>query len=357
MAEEKKERKATLSFHPSYHSRRFGIDYGQKYHEDPFYRTEQANKCSRALHESFGKYGLGDPEPCANGISAGIQPLDFLNAALGGKMCYSKDESVWTPEKPLEHIESMTDLEKIADINWDNNPVYLDQWRQINEMKEAYPSLQVRTLQGVSYDGEGCYYVMHTPYTTAFRLLGDRIFEIMMLDEELAGGIFEYLMRQYENMWQASCERLGWPPDNKAFLHFGDCAATMLSPSLYEKSCLPFYQKLMEKYKTCTIHSCGPSTHLLDLFAEIPNIKQLQLGAGTDLNGIRKLFPDALISAYYSSPEILNGAPAEIQAKLWQMADILENNFVINGSSVDPDTPHENIIAYLETAQKINEAI
>jgi uroporphyrinogen-III decarboxylase len=138
-------------------------------------------------------------------------------------------------------------------------------------------------------------------------------------------------------------------------LHLGDCAATMLSPGLYEKFSLRRYQKMMEDYKACTIHSCGPSGHLLDLFAEVPNPGILQLGAGTDLKDVRRKFPDSHICAYFSSPEILHGTPESIGKKLWEMAYVLEVDFQINGSSVDPETPRENIKAYLEAAMKVNE--
>jgi hypothetical protein len=346
--------KATLGFHPSYHAKNFGVDYGEKYHKDPIYRTEQGHKCERALYERFGEYGMGDPAPKVKAISIGIQPLDFLNGALGGRMLYNPHESVWTPDKPLEHIETMEDLEKMPDIDWDNNPVYLDDWRQIDEMKELYPDLPVTAIQGASSDGEACSFVMHTPYTTAFRLLGDRIFELMLLEKDLANGIFDYLMRQYLNLWENIRKRMNWP-EEKQHLHFGDCAATMLSPDLYEKFCLPLYQKLMENYKTCTIHSCGASTHLLDLFTEVPNAKILQLGKGTKLEGLRKKFPNANISAYFASPDILHGTPQSIEKQLWEMAEELESDFQINGSSVDPESPPENIKAYLDTAMKVNE--
>jgi len=79
-------------------------------------------------------------------------------------------------------------------------------------MRAAYPALPLAGVQGVWRDGENgqhSFLVMHTPYTTAFRLVGEEILVTMMLDEELAAAIFEWLMRQYERLWQAICGRLG----------------------------------------------------------------------------------------------------------------------------------------------------
>ena len=347
---------AKIDFHPTYYFQEFNVDFGQEYHQDPLFRIGEDNKCQKALYNRFGEYGLGSKNPKLQEISQGIQPLDFINGALGGKMCYSSEEHVWTPEKPLEHVESVSDLEKIEDIDWENNSVFNDACRQVDEMQAAFPELKVSYMQGVGFDGEQCNFVMHTPYTTAFRLLGDRIFEYMILEPELAEAIFDYLMRQYEGLWEAICMRMGWSFENKKHIHFGDCAATMLSPTLYQSCCLPYYQKLMEKYDSCTIHSCGASTHLLDLFKEVSNVEQIQLGAGTDLTKIRKSFPDATIRAYYSAPEILNSTPDDVKKKVENMTKVLESNFIINASSIDPKTPIENITTYLQSAQEINEA-
>jgi uroporphyrinogen-III decarboxylase len=191
---------------------------------------------------------------------------------------------------------------------------------------------------------------MHTPYTTAFRLLGEKIFEFMLLDEELAWAVFDFFTRQYKNLWQHICGKMGWHGIN---IHFGDCAATMLSPDLYEKYSLKIYQDYMLEYQGCTIHSCGPSSHLLYLFAQVPNVKTLQLGDGTDLKKTRCLFPDSMIQAYYSPVELLINTPAEIERKLWNMAEKLEDNFDIHVSSADPDTPEDNIQAYMKTALEI----
>jgi hypothetical protein len=249
----------------------------------------------------------------------------------------------------------MDALTAMPDIDWPSNSLYQNYQGQIQKLQEHYSNLPVTSLQGVSAESEWRSFVMHTPYTTAFRLFGDGIFEHMMLEEELAQGIFDYVMRQYLNLWDDISARMGWTGSEKANLHFGDCAATMLSPDLYERFNLPHYTRLMADYKSCTIHSCGPSTHLLELFARVPKVALLQLGAGTDLVKARELFPTTRISAYYAAPEILEGTPEGIERKLWEMCETLGDNADINGSSVDPNTPEENILAYLKTAKRINE--
>ncbi len=345
-----------FSYHQAYHFRNFGADYGERYHMDPLYRIEQDRKVSIGYYQRFGEFDMGDqdPKPC---LGVSIQPLDFMNAALGGKMEYRMDESVWTPDKPLSNIQNMSDLEKLNDIDWDSHRLFLDLFRQIDEMKRAYPDLPISHVQGVWADGEGgqkTFFTMHTPYTTAFRLMGEDILVTMMLDEELAAAIFDYLMRQYDSLWRAVCRRMGWRGTK---LHLGDCAATMLSPELYEKYSLPLYQRIMADYEGCVVHSCGRSSHLLELFAQIPKVRQLQLGDGTDLKKARSLFPHSSICAIYDPGQFLADRPDHIERKLWQMCDQLQDNFSVSCGGVDPDTPEENILALLKVANKLKNLV
>ena len=135
-------RAADLDFHPAFFAREFGADFGEKYHKDPLNCIEQGFLVQKRLHERYGEFGLGDSSPKLTGLGVSVQPLDFINIAMGGKACYRNDENVWTPEKPLEAIESLDDLKKIPDIDWENNPALLDTWRQIAE-------LQIRDAAGV----------------------------------------------------------------------------------------------------------------------------------------------------------------------------------------------------------------
>ncbi len=136
-AAESKKKEIQLGFHISYYAREFGIDYGQKYYKDPLYRIEQDHKCAKALHERFGEYGLGNQAPEFTSIDIGIQPRDFINGALGGKMCYSSSEQVWTPEKPLNHIGLKEGIESslvcfaAEKSRFENRAVYVADFRQI----------------------------------------------------------------------------------------------------------------------------------------------------------------------------------------------------------------------------------
>jgi hypothetical protein len=276
-----------------------------------------------------------------------------MNAALGGRMIFKSDETVRTPDRPLAHIETVRDVETMDDIDWGENPVMQDYFRQIYKYQSLHADAQVVSLQGVSRldnTGSRAIVVMHTPYTTAFRLFGEGILEKMMLEEDVAQAIFSWLMRQYKSLWRLVCSRYGWTP---AKVHFGDCAATMLSPGLYGRLLLPMYKSLMDGYEECTVHSCGPSSHLLDLFAQVPKVTQLQLGDGTDLKRVREYFPESSVIAYFSPVRLTSEGPDEIEKDIFCMAEKLEDNFVVRCGSADPNTSAENVQRFLDVSLKM----
>ena len=344
-----------LNFHLAYNSRHFNADYGQRYHCDPIYRIETDIKVARGLYQEFGEYGMGDPDP-KPALGVGIQPLDFMNAAMGGKILYYCDSAVHTPDRPLERIQTIEDVKRLENINWSEHGMFKDMFEQVAIMQQAHPDLPIDHVQGVWRDGENndkCFLVMHTPLTTAFRLVGERIMEMMLLETALAEAVFEYILWQYRTLWDTIFQRLNW---KAAKIHFGDCAATMLSPVMYDNGCFKMYQSLMNDFDGAVIHSCGPSSHLLESFAQLRRIKQLQLGYGTDLKRARDLFSKSSICAYYGCAELMAQRPQEIEANLWSMSEQLQDNFLLSCDSADPDTPRDNLYMFLNTARKINES-
>ena len=350
-------RRFVCDFHPQFLHVHFQVDMGEAYYMDPEVRKQEIRKGQQGLYERYGHYSAVIPAPVEMPdviAKIGFQPLDFLNAALCGKMEFRPDETVWTPEKPLQNVETMDDVLALPEIDWEQNTLYQNFLHQLEVQEVANPNARSMGMQCVTSLGNGnAKFVIHTPYTTAFRLMGERIFELMLLEEDVANALFDYLYRQYRNQAEHFCRRQQWKLTQ---IHWGDCAATMLSPDLFRQSNLAFATRIMEQegFLGCTQHSCGPSTHLLEAFQEIPRLQELQLGFGTDLRKARELFPDTMILAYLHAAELLNGTPDGIRRQLEQMAENLQDNFCIMASAIDAKTPEANLQAFLEIAQAEN---
>lgn len=345
--------------HPKFNHRFFGVDYGERYHRDPEFRSAELLRVSREqkdLYHRFQSVVMPDFEDAHTLPPLGIQPLDFLNIALGAKPEYSAEEMVWTTQRPFENIESVRDVQNLPEIDWSTSAVCLDAIKQFEEVKKLYPGRRPCSFQNIEFQRgdaapDRATMVIHSPYTTAFRLAGEKIFELMMCEEETAEALFAYIYRQYENMFFYLCRRYHWQPDG---VHFGDCAATMLSPSLFEKYNAAFYDRVGRACGRVALHSCGPSAHLIDKFTCISNLDYLQIGMGSDFARLRKLFPDRHILAFHSPSLIRSGSTEENLAALNEEDRDLGGNSTVFLSSVDPDTPRDTLEALLTRAEEIN---
>lgn len=346
-----------LDPHPKFNHRFFGMDYGETYHRDPIYRARELERLQREQFECYHRYTAVVPARSFREThtlpAVGIQPLDFLNAALGGRLLYSADEAVWTLDHPLSHIDGMADVEKLPELDWPNVPIFQEYCAQFDTLRRYFPGFQPGGFQNIEFQRgpDRATMVIHSPYTTAFRLMGERIFEFMLLEPEIAEALFDYIWRQYWNLFECSCRRYQWIPDG---IHIGDCAATMLSPELFRDFSLPRYRKLAQECKRFRLHSCGPSAHLIDLFAQIPFMDGLQIGMGSDYARLRKLFPEVPVLAFLSPALIRNGTPEAVVSALEEIVRDLGNQYEIFLSSVDPDTAPETLTAMLECAGEIN---
>ncbi len=356
------QRQMLIDFHPQYLHRHCGMDFGRDYHMDPLLRRRETLRQQEALHRRFPRYGTLFPAPPKPDAEVreiewiGVQPLDFLNAALGGRLEFSAEEAVWTPDKPLARIESLDDIAGLPEIDWDTQWLYQNFLRQLETLEALDPGCPSAGIQGACSLGNGqAKLSTHSSYTTAFRLMGERIFEWMLLDEEAADALFRYIYRQYRRQAEHFCRRQGWQLTR---IHFGDCAATMLSPDLFRQSNARIARDILaaDAYQGCTLHSCGPSTHLLEAFQEVPLLEELQLGYGTDLGRARNIFPQTKITAYYSAAALLTESPAQIQQNLERMTAELQDNFVVFASSIDARTPEESLNAFLDYAEALNRA-
>jgi len=74
----------------------------------------------------------------------------------------------------------------------------------------------------------------------------------------------------------------------------GECSCCMIGPALIEDFVVPATTRIGEALGPVRLHSCGPSTRLLDVFAKIESLHSLDLGGETSLARARELFGPAM---------------------------------------------------------------
>lgn len=73
-------------------------------------------------------------------------------------------------------------------------------------------------------------------------------------------------------------------------VHVGECSCCMVSPTQVKEFVVPLTSKIGRALGPVRLHSCGPSTHLLEAFSSIENLGSLDLGGTTSLSMARHVF-------------------------------------------------------------------
>lgn len=73
-------------------------------------------------------------------------------------------------------------------------------------------------------------------------------------------------------------------------VHVGECSGCMIGPAMVEEFVAPLTSEIGRALGPVRLHSCGPSTHLLDAFCRFENLGSLDLGGTTSLSKVRQVF-------------------------------------------------------------------
>lgn len=332
----------SLNFMPAFYHRHTGVTYGEPYYFDPRYRAEVECVESRFLYEILGRFGVGTPHPEPS-ATLFIQPIDLLKLTQGAELHCPADATLETRGHPWAGL-TPGEVARIDPYAAARHPIVDTIVRQYREM---------RTLYGERADLFGIktgLMNIHTPYTTAHQLCGESLFLMLLDDPGAAHALFAKVWEIYRAIFERLARELGAPPPCR--LQLGDCSASLLSPDVYRTAVLPINRALAGGFPASGYHSCGPSSHLLSAFAEIPRVTAIELGAGTDLAAAVRSLPGVELRPLIDPVLMRNETPERVGQTV---AGILEATVAAPATtlcawSFDGETPVENVDALYRTA-------
>ena len=330
-----------VRFARSWFHKNYGFVFDESFQLDPLNRVKVEMEMERKLAERFPGLPLGnsDPQP-----SPGIffQPLDIICSMFGSRWEFFKDKEVWSVDTPWKEIDSVEEIKNMRIPDLEKTWVIKEMLRQLRILKKNYKN-------GVSFYGGKEWGenlgIVHTPLTTAYKLVGERFFEELYESPAMAHAILNKVTEINFKMVDFFSRIQG---KNVERIHLGDCAATMLSPQLYEEYGLKYNVIHSQRFGTCQIHSCGPSTHLLEVFAKTPHVKMVELGWYTDMRRSGEVFPKTHITASLDPVSFLMDDPNTVKRKIKDYisgARMKELTLVVE---IEYGVPDRNIYAVYE---------
>lgn len=331
--------KISLNFMPAFYCKHLGVTYGESYYFDPAYRAEVECAEQRFLYAALGEYGVGSASPQPS-PSLFMQPIDVILLSQGAQLHCPDDATLEARGAPWAGM-TVSDIDRLDAHEAARHPIVdavLEQYRVLQSMYGDRAD-----VFGLKSGSVG----IHTPYTTAHQLCGEGLFMLMMEDADGARVVLEKVRALIFAVFGRLIEELAARPRH---LHLGDCSASLLSPRVYEQIVLPVNQKLAAQYPATGYHSCGASTHLLQSFATLPRLGNIQLGPGTDLREAVRLMPGVRMEPLIDPLLVRNGTVSEVAEGI---AEVLEQTAAAPETtlcawSFDRETPVENVAAMYE---------
>ena len=156
--------------------------------------------------------------------------------------------------------------------------------------------------------------------------------------------------------------RAYWRPQVEAgadTIGMSDAAASMMSPTHYERFIYPAQRRIVDDIKTerpeviVRLHMCGRTDDLLPVMKRLP-VDIYELDFPVDLTHAREVLgPDEVILGNVSTvDEMLTGTPAEVYAAARECHRVCGPRHIVGtGCEVPPETPPENLHALVAYAR------
>ena len=336
-----------------------GVKFNERYFMDPEYRQVENRQVAdwigtfnTMLQTRFARYdvdwepvgisgiaGMYDPDGLEK-LTVGLpQPFPVVTAMFGGEIVYFDNDNPDSKGEPLAGISSASEVHIPDFATTFPVSVYLQQYEDL-----------VARFGKDKVDLSFLY--LHSPLTIAYRLRGEQLFFDMVDDPELATAILEVAHATSLGVYEMY-ERIGDRPER--LLPIATCIASLISPDVYRKWEIPWLRRQIERHPKALVHSCGPSSHILDLLAELPGIDFMEVGAGTDIARTRVLFPKATINYVVDTPKFRNHTPVQVDAEICQVIRDNEGGPLTIIWPAETGTPIETIEAIYAAVSDYNQ--
>lgn len=285
---------------------------------------------------------------------------DFQNAseasAMGCEVMFPEDDIPVVREEGWVRTEAdLARLERMDFINSGLNGRQIAFRRGMMAVAEKYP---VRFLGGpVFYPGANpaLTHTSHGPFSDAAFLLGTTEMFTAVLERpdfarELMRIVIEKIIAWLDFCWAEE----GIP--NRDFAWTDDLSA-YLSAKTWEEMVLPFNLRLREHFGWASLHMCGQTTHLLELFTEKLKINELQgFGWKVNLDKVARVMGGKVVLLGNVDPLLIaSGTPQQVKEATRAVIEKLapcRGLIIQDGNNISRESPLENINAMYEAAQE-----
>jgi uroporphyrinogen-III decarboxylase len=285
---------------------------------------------------------------------------DFQNAteasAMGCQVVFPEDDiPVVSEEGWVRTEQDLRRLERMDSVQGGLNGRQIEFRRAMLQVADKYP---VRFQGGpIFYPGANpaLTHTSNGPFTNAAYLMGTTQAFVAILERpdfvrELLHIIAEKTIAWLDFCWQEEklpTRDLAWTDDLAAYL----------SAETWQDVLLPYNQRLRDHFDWASLHMCGHTAHLLDMFTHQLRINEYQgFGWEVSLDKVAATMGGRVVLLGNISPLLIaNGTPEEVKQATRRVIDKLapcRGLIIQDGNNIAPGSPVANINAMLEAAEE-----
>jgi hypothetical protein len=146
------------------------------------------------------------------------------------------------------------------------------------------------------------------------------------------------------------------PLGSGIYVH-SNCSVEMVSQECYEEFLLPYDRMLAKQFQPFGIHHCGQSMeHVVKGYAKVDSMQFAEVGAGSEVAGVREVLPNAHLNLRYSPARLALVTKDQLQQDLTNMyrdggAD--DSILSISCVGIDADMPNSQVRMFLEACSDL----
>ena len=298
-----------ITFHPSWWHKHTGVEFDEKFWFDADYRTEADIVMRRKLFEYFGDFGIGEENPAPRPILfSDLLACGFLySQLLGCEIQFSKDDAPQVLSAKLTEDQ----IRSLSTPDLDHHPIWQKVQQQIDLYLAKYgyveSAINLMGIQNIALDlwGEDLFLDYYDDESDLHTHLLDVITELSLdigkrlyaVSKVVSGGVTSIIKQTVPDVYLTS-----------------NCSVTMISNDLYCEKLLPYDTRLANAFPCFGIHHCGSNMeNVIDGYLKVPNLRFLEIGAGSDLTAIAQAIKgEDIVSCIRYSPVALKTDTMEI---------------------------------------------
>jgi hypothetical protein len=299
-----------IGFTTNWYNKRLGIDFGEKFHSDPYVRFEALFRMKRYLQDTFPKieyfFEHDNPFEQECGTISGVYGVCFFAMVYGMEATYYSNN--WPAIKPGNEF-NLKYLSRLGPLDLNNNKAVEGLFKQMDTILKEWGAIDGY----INYQGV---------INNAFKLRGSSIFLDMIEEPDLCDLVFDNItdtMIKLIEMIHVKQRSSGFYIDNTCV---GNCVVNMISPDMYERFILPKDILLGKTVKNYGVHTCNWTVDpYVEKLSTIENLRYIDFGFDSNIKKIKKYIPSARRCVFYNPQFLMSKKDNEIESDISRIND------------------------------------